>query len=143
MCPRRMVRSFRHWCAKPAQQTDPDTRRHRRLSLPAGSLIPPREARGAVSVLWGVPIRRGRTSEIIMEVLLNRCAALDVHKADVYVCRITPDEAGNPQIQERKFATFTTDLLALRDWLTEGGVTHVAMESTADYWCPIYNVLEG
>jgi transposase len=78
-----------------------------------------------------------------MEALLTHCAALDVHKADVYVCRITPDLNGKPTYQERKFATFTRDLLALRDWLQEGQVTHVAMESTSDYWKPIYNVLEG
>jgi transposase len=78
-----------------------------------------------------------------MEALLTHCAALDVHKADVYVCRITPDQNGKPAYQERKFDTFTRDLLALRDWLKEGGVTHVAMESTGDYWKPIYNVLEG
>ena len=50
-----------------------------------------------------------------MEALLTHCAALDVHKANVYVCRITPDQNGKPAYQERKFDTFTRDLLALRD----------------------------
>ena len=36
----------------------------------------------------------------------------------------------------------TADLLALADWLAEGGVTHVAMESTGVYWKPIWNLLE-
>ncbi len=78
-----------------------------------------------------------------MEPLLTHCAALDVHKANVQVCCITPDATGKPQLQERKFLTFTQDLLALRDWLKQAQVTHVAMESTGDYWKPIYNVLEG
>lgn len=78
-----------------------------------------------------------------MEALLTHCAALDVHKADVYVCCITPGEDGKPQRQDRKFATFTTDLLTLCRWLQANGVTHVAMESTADYWRPVYNILEG
>ncbi len=78
-----------------------------------------------------------------MEPLLTHCAALDVHKANVQVCCITPDAAGKPQIQERKFPTFTRDLLTLRDWLKEAQVTHVALESTGDYWKPIYNILEG
>ncbi len=78
-----------------------------------------------------------------MEPLLTHCAALDVHKANVQVCCIRPDATGKPQIQERKFPTFTQDLLALRDWLKEAQVTHVAMESTGDYWKPIYNILEG
>ena len=37
----------------------------------------------------------------------------------------------------------TRDLLALGDWLVEGGVSHVAMESTGVYWKPVYNLLEG
>jgi transposase len=78
-----------------------------------------------------------------MEPLLTHCAALDVHKANVQVCCISPDALGKPQIQERKFPTFTQDLLALRDWLQQAQVTHVAMESTGDYWKPIYNILEG
>jgi transposase len=78
-----------------------------------------------------------------MEVLLTHCAALDVHKASVQACRIAPDSTGNPQQTERKFATFTADLLRLRDWLQEAGVTHVALESTGSYWRPIYNLLEG
>ena len=35
------------------------------------------------------------------------------------------------------------ELLALADWLVEAGVTHVAMESTGEYWKPVYNLLEG
>jgi transposase len=37
----------------------------------------------------------------------------------------------------------TADLLALSDWLAEAGITHVAMESTGEYWRPVYNLLEG
>jgi transposase len=37
----------------------------------------------------------------------------------------------------------TPELLVLRQWLKDLGVTHVAMESTASYWKPIFNVLEG
>jgi transposase len=36
----------------------------------------------------------------------------------------------------------TRDLLDLCDWLTEEGVSHVAMESTGVFWKPIYNILE-
>jgi transposase len=34
-------------------------------------------------------------------------------------------------------------LLALGDWLTAQGVTHVAMESTGVYWKPVFHLLEG
>ena len=60
-----------------------------------------------------------------MEVILERCCGLDVHKKTVVACIITP--AGQ---QIRTFGTMTSDLLELADWLGEHQVTHVAMEST-------------
>ena len=41
------------------------------------------------------------------------------------------------------FGTTTPELLELHDWLTEWECTHVAMESTGDYWKPVFNLLEG
>jgi transposase len=43
----------------------------------------------------------------------------------------------------RTFGPLTLELLALADWLTEASITHVAMESTGEYWTPVYNLLEG
>ena len=43
----------------------------------------------------------------------------------------------------KEFGTMTVDLLALSDWLAAAGITHVAMESTGEYWKPLYNILEG
>lgn len=37
----------------------------------------------------------------------------------------------------------TSELLVLSDWLLEAGVTHAAMESTGEYWKPVYNILEN
>jgi transposase len=37
----------------------------------------------------------------------------------------------------------TADLLTLSDWLLSQGVTHLAMESTGEFWKPIYNLLES
>jgi transposase len=61
-------------------------------------------------------------------------------------CRVMPDPTGQQAdglMELKEFGTLTRDLLALSDWLTEVGVTHVAMESTGEYWHPIYNLLEG
>jgi transposase len=61
-------------------------------------------------------------------------------------CRVTPDPTGQRAdgiIELQEFGTITRDLLALSDWLAEVGVTHVAMESTGEYWRPVYNLLEG
>jgi transposase len=65
-----------------------------------------------------------------VEVVYARCCGIDVHKATVVACLITPGPAGRPQQEIRTFGTMTDDLLALGDWLTEGGCTQVAMEST-------------
>jgi transposase len=78
-----------------------------------------------------------------MDVVYSRCAGIDVHKKSVVVCRITPGPDGTPLKEIRPFATMTEALLALSDWLAEGGVTHVAMESTGVYWKPVYNLLES
>jgi transposase len=78
-----------------------------------------------------------------MEVLYSHCAGLDVHKKTVVAFAITADEQGKKQVARRIFATMTADLLALSDWLSGQGVTHVAMESTGEFWKPVYNLLEG
>jgi transposase len=78
-----------------------------------------------------------------MRVVHERCAGLDVHKKTVVACRIVPDGKGGWQIEVRTFGTMTDDLLKLADWLREGRVTHVAMESTGVYWKPVFNILEG
>ena len=51
-----------------------------------------------------------------------------------------PESTTNCSLQKR-FGTFTHDLLQLADWLEQCGVTHVAMESTGVYWKPVWNTL--
>lgn len=77
-----------------------------------------------------------------MELLLERCAGLDVHQATVVATVRVPGEAGQRLIVTETFGTMTADLLALRDWLHAYGVTHVALESTGVYWKPVWYVLE-
>jgi transposase len=78
-----------------------------------------------------------------MDVIYARCCGLDVHKRTVVACLIVPGANGQPCKEIRTFATMTADLLALANWLSSQGVTHVAMESTGVYWKPLYNLLEG
>jgi transposase len=73
-----------------------------------------------------------------MQVMYERCAGLDVHKKTVVACVLTP--AGQ---ETRTFGTMTAELLVLADWLLACGCTHVAIESTGDYWKPVFNILEG
>jgi len=78
-----------------------------------------------------------------MEVVYTHCAGLDVHKASVVACLLTPPAPDHPAKEIRTFGTTTPDLLALAAWLAAAGCTHVAMESTGIYWKPVYNLLEG
>ena len=50
--------------------------------------------------------------------------------------------AEDPRVELRKFATFTEDLLRLKDWIAAEQCTHAVMESTGSYWKPVFNVLE-
>jgi transposase len=72
-----------------------------------------------------------------MEVIFPGCCGLDVHKLSVMACAFT-----SKRRETRTFGTMTKDILELKQWLAELGVTHVAMESTGVYWKPIYNILE-
>jgi transposase len=78
-----------------------------------------------------------------MNVVYDACAGLDVHKRTVVACATVPDALGHRHQERRTFSPMTPDRLRLRQWLTDLGVTQVAMESTASYWKPVYNVLEG
>ena len=78
-----------------------------------------------------------------MDVLYPNCAGLDVHKKSVTACHRTRDAQGKEVFTKRTFNTFTHGLLALSDWLSACGATPVAMESTGEYWKPVYNLLEG
>jgi transposase len=78
-----------------------------------------------------------------MEVLVERCAGLDVGKDEVVGCVRTPSPTGRGRSSElRTFLTFTSGLEELADWLTANGVTEVVMEATGPYWKPIWYVLE-
>jgi transposase len=84
-----------------------------------------------------------------MEVVFARCAGIDVHKRSVVVCRLTPGLTGTRDATSQvvavtqTFGTTTDELLRLSDWLAEGGCTHVGLESTGEFWKPVFNLLEG
>lgn len=78
-----------------------------------------------------------------MEVVVQRCAGLDVHKDLVVACVRTPGPDGTRISEFAEFSAFTADLLALRDWLVAHGVTRVGMEATGVFWKPVFYVLEA
>jgi transposase len=77
-----------------------------------------------------------------MEVIVERPAALDVHKAQVTACVRVPG-SGRERVQEvAQFQATVRGLLTLRDWLKAHRITQVAMEATGVYWKPVWAVLE-
>ncbi len=72
----------------------------------------------------------------------RRCCGIDIHKKSVSVC-VLPPEGQQGEVKREKFRTFLRDLKRLREWLRKCRVTEVAMESTGQYWRPVWNVLEG
>jgi transposase len=77
-----------------------------------------------------------------MKPIYRRCCGIDVHKKSVSVC-VLPPEGQQGEVKRETFRTFLRDLKRLRAWLKLCKVTEVAMESTGQYWRPLWNVLEG
>lgn len=73
-----------------------------------------------------------------MKKVYDKCCGIDVHKKIIVACF----KKGNEQ-EVRNFGATTRELLELADWLKEGGCEMVAMESTASYWKPLYNIFES
>ncbi len=78
-----------------------------------------------------------------MELVYTHCAGLDVHKRTVVATLIVPAPTSGWHKETQTFGTMTADLLTLSDWLQSHAVTHVAMESTGEYWRPVFNLLEA
>jgi transposase len=77
-----------------------------------------------------------------MEVIISRCAGLDVHKKTVMACVRFQGPAGAITPEIRTFGTTTRDLEQLRAWLQTCAVTHVAMEATGVLWKPVWHILD-
>lgn len=73
-----------------------------------------------------------------MDRVYERCCGIDVHKKIVVACL----RCGRKQ-ELREFGTTTKELLRLADWLIQNDCQMIAMESTASYWKPLYNVFES
>lgn len=77
-----------------------------------------------------------------MQVVVERCAFLDVHRDTVMACARMPDGRGGRREEVVEFGTTTSQLLALADWLAQRQVTLVGMEATGVYWKPVHWILE-
>ncbi|MBW8710076.1 MAG: IS110 family transposase [Mycobacterium sp.] len=78
-----------------------------------------------------------------MDVLVERCAGIDIGKDEVVACVRTPGPGGRGRRkQTRTFSSFTETLEEMADWFLAEGVTEIAMEATGPYWKPVWYVLE-
>ena len=77
-----------------------------------------------------------------MDILYMRCAGLDIHRDTIVACVRLAEAGGVVRVVET-FATTTTELERLSEWLAGHGVTCIAMEATGVYWKPVWAVLAG
>jgi transposase len=78
-----------------------------------------------------------------MDVMVERCAGLDVHRDNV-VATVRVPGAGRRRVEQqtRTFSATLAGLAALGAWLAEFGVTLVGMEATGVYWKTVFQALE-
>ena len=69
-------------------------------------------------------------------------AGIDVHKKMLAVVVADVEGEGDFQFERHKVGTSPAELRALAGWLVERQVEEVVMESTAQYWRPVWEALE-
>jgi transposase len=75
----------------------------------------------------------------VLHCLNPNAAGVDVGATEIYIA-VPADRDPQPV---RHFSTFTEDLHAAADWLKSCQIETVAMESTAVYWIPLFQILEA
>jgi transposase len=84
--------------------------------------------------MFSVPLRRS--------MMAYRVAAVDVHKKMLAVVVADVGVEGEYQFERRKFGATPDQLHLLAQWLVQQEVEEVVMESTAQYWKPVWGALE-
>lgn len=71
-----------------------------------------------------------------------RIAGIDVHKKMLAVVVADVEVEGEYEFERRRFGSNPEELRRLSAWLSEQQVEEVVMESTAQYWQPVWGALE-
>src|ERR1700716_2386981 len=71
-----------------------------------------------------------------------RIAGIDVHKKMLAVVVADVEGESEYQFERRQFGTTPDHLRLLSEWFVEQAVEEVVMESTAQYWKPVWGALE-
>lgn len=76
-----------------------------------------------------------------MEVMVETCCGIDVHQKSIVCCILDgPLETNRPKKYLQSFGTSTPQLREALEWLEAHQVTEVFMESTGQYWIPVFNI---
>ena len=86
-----------------------------------------------------MPRARKTKVQRVQPVINPHAAGADIGAREIYAA--IPVELDERPV--RRFDTFTEDLQKLVAWLTERGITTLAMEATSVYWIPLAELLEA
>jgi transposase len=75
--------------------------------------------------------------------MTDKIAGIDVHKRVLMVVVGTPGALAEQDFLIGRFGTTSSELRRLASWLQQCGVREVVMESTAQYWKPVWMSLEA
>lgn len=76
-----------------------------------------------------------------MEVMVETCCGIDVHQKTIVCCILDgPLDTNRPKKIQKTFGTRTLELRDALEWLDGHAVTDVFMESTGQYWLPVFNI---
>jgi transposase len=78
-----------------------------------------------------------------MDVVVERCAGLDVHRDNVVATVRVPGDRRRWEQKTRTFRATLPGLGELGEWLSGFAVTLVGMEATGVYWKTVFYALEG
>jgi len=78
----------------------------------------------------------------MLKIVYPICCGVDVHKTFVVATIAATDRKNITTYKTQRFSTFSKDLRALAQWLSDYHCLHICMESTGKYWSPVYNILE-
>jgi transposase len=79
---------------------------------------------------------------VVMDVVVQRCAGIDVSKRDAKVCvRVQGSGSRRTSTRVSTWTATSPQIIKLRDQLLADRVELVVMESTSDYWRPFFYLL--
>lgn len=80
-----------------------------------------------------------KKSSASIQITYPNAAGIDIGSGSHFVA--VPGDRDDQSVRE--FQSFTTDLIAIANWLHDCKVDTVAMESTGVYWIPLFELLES